>query len=50
MKKKMKIRNPVAVALQKRHGGGVRPHLDKTVYTRRLKHKKGKEACTSQTD
>ncbi len=40
MKVKLKIRNPYAVALQKRHGGGVRPHQDKKRYTRKRKHKK----------
>ena len=50
MKDKLKIRNPYAVALQKRHGGGVRTHKDKAKYTRKLKHKNGKESCTSQTD
>lgn len=44
MKDKLKIRNPYTVALQKRHGGGVRPHKDKTKYTRKLKHKKRKES------
>ena len=39
MKVKLKIRNPYAVALQKRHGGGVRPHQDKKRYTRKKKHK-----------
>ena len=32
-------RNPYATALQKRHGGGVKAHRDKTRYTRKVKHK-----------
>lgn len=36
---KMKARNPYATALQKRHGGGVKVHKDKTKYTRKVKHK-----------
>jgi len=36
---KIKIRNPFAVALQKRFGGGVRPHRNKKKYTRKEKHK-----------
>jgi|TARA_B100001248_G_scaffold262217_1_gene256793 hypothetical protein len=38
-RQKLKIRNPIAVALQKRHGGGVKPHKNKKKYTRKLKHK-----------
>lgn len=38
VRKKLKIRNPYATALQKRHGGGVRPHKDKSKYTRKKKH------------
>ena len=37
--KKAKIRNPYATALQKRHGGGVKAHKDKSKYTRKVKHK-----------
>ena len=37
---KIKIRNPFAVALQKRFGGGVKPHKNKKKYTRKIKHKK----------
>tara|TARA_B100001287_G_C22304088_1_gene354154 strand:- start:80 stop:319 length:240 start_codon:yes stop_codon:yes gene_type:complete len=37
--KKDKIRNPYATALQKRHGGGVKAHKDKSKYTRKVKHK-----------
>ena len=40
---KIKMRNPYATALQKRHGGGVKAHKDKSKYTRKVKHK-GKEA------
>jgi hypothetical protein len=39
---KIKMRNPYAAALQKRHGGGVKAHKDKSKYTRKVKHK-GKE-------
>ena len=39
MSKKIKIRNPYATALQKRHGGGIRVHKDKSKYTRKKKHK-----------
>jgi hypothetical protein len=33
------IRNPYAVALVLRHGGGVKTHRDKKKYTRKIKHK-----------
>ena len=36
---KIKIRNPYATALQKRHGGGVKVHKVKSKYTRKVKHK-----------
>ena len=36
---KIKMRNPYATALQKRHGGGVKAHKDKSKYTRKVKHK-----------
>jgi hypothetical protein len=39
MKKDIKIRNPYATALQKRHGGGIKVHGDKSKYTRKTKHK-----------
>jgi len=39
VKKEIKIRNPYATALQKRHGGGIKVHKDKTKYTRKTKHK-----------
>ena len=38
---KIKMRNPYATALQKRHGGGVKAHKDKSKYTRKIKHKGG---------
>ena len=34
-----KKRNPYAVALQLRHGGGVKVHKDKARYNRKVKHK-----------
>ena len=39
MARTIKIRNPYATALQKRHGGGVKVHGDKTKYSRKEKHK-----------
>ena len=38
----IKIRNPYATAVQKRHGGGVKVQKDKSKYSRKVKHK-GKE-------
>ena len=37
--KEIKSRNPYTMALILRHGGGVKPHKDKTKYSRKTKHK-----------